>query len=282
MRLVAIQCAPGAVKADNIAMAARLIDQATDPGTPCLVSLPEMWTCLGADRTTKLAQGEALPHPGEAGEPGTAYAFLAETARARGITLHGGSLGERVGDTLFNTTVVMGPDGRELARYRKMHLFDVTTPAGQGYRESSLFGAGDRVVTCPIAWPGGAATLGLSICYDLRFPELFTALRRAGANIVLVPSAFTVETGRDHWEVLLRARAIETQCWVMAAATVGTHRDAAGRPRQTYGHSLICDPWGEVRACLPAGEGAVSAELDAALLDRVRASMPVLAHRRLA
>jgi nitrilase len=279
MLSIAIQAECGASKAGNIATMRRLIEAASRPGA--LVSLPEMWSCLGADRATKLAESEVLPCPGDAGEPASAYRFLCETARALGITLHGGSIGERVGDTLFNTTLVFGPDGRERARYRKIHLFDVTTPTGQGYRESSLFGAGDEVVTCHIGAPGGGITLGLTICYDLRFPELFLALRRAGAEAIMVPAAFTAETGRDHWEVLLRARAIETQCFVIAAATTGTHRDAAGRERLTYGHSLICDPWGTVLATAPEGEGFAAAELDLARLAQVRAGMPVLSHRRL-
>jgi nitrilase len=277
MLATVIQLQPGADKAANIAAARQQIEALCTRGVGSLVSLPEMWTCLGGDRATKFAQSEILPQPGETGEPGSAYAFLSAAARAAGIFLHGGSIGEREGDTLFNTTLVFGPDGGELARYRKIHLFDVTTPNGQGYRESSMFGAGDRVVTCV----AGGLTLGLAICYDLRFPELFLALRRAGAEAIFVPSAFTVETGRDHWEVLLRARAIETQCFVIAAATCGTHHDAAGRPRETYGHSLICDPWGTVLAELPAGAGYASAELDPQRLAKVRSAMPVLDHRRL-
>jgi nitrilase len=222
-------------------------------------------------------QSEALPTPGTIAELGSAYAFLSDVARRRGIFVHGGSIGERDGDQLFNTTLVFGPDGQELARYRKIHMFDVTTPSGQGYRESSMFGAGDRVVT----WRAGDLTLGLTICYDLRFPELFLALRREGADAIFVPSAFTVETGRDHWEVLLRARAIETQCYIVAAATCGIHSDAAGKPRETYGHSLICDPWGRVLASVEEGEGHAAAQLDMASLARVRAAMPVLDHRRL-
>jgi nitrilase len=286
MRAVAVQCEPGASKIENIAMLEAMIEPALDGDHPTLVSLPEMWTCLGADRATKLAESETLPPPGSGSEilaqAGPAYRFLSATARRLGVTMHGGSIGERVGETLFNTTLVFGPDGVECARYRKIHLFDAVMRSGQGYRESSLFGAGDQVVTCSMSLPGRQTTLGLSICYDLRFPELFSALRRSGAEVILVPAAFTVETGRDHWTVLLRARAIETQCWIVAAATIGTHHDGAGRPRQTYGHSLICDPWGEVRACLPEGTGCVSAHIDFAFLDRLRGAMPVLAHRRLA
>ena len=280
MRAIAIQLEPGAVKSENISLAETQIDAAGSGGgdSNTIVSLPEMWSCLGADRATKLQQSEILPAPGDRADAGSAYAFLSATARQRGIYLHGGSIGERDGDRLFNTTLVFGPDGAEIARYRKIHLFDVVTPSGQGYRESSMFGGGDKVVTCRI----GDAILGLTICYDLRFPELYLALRRAGADIIVVPSAFTVETGRAHWDILLRARAIETQCYVIAAATTGTHQDASGRPRHTYGHTLICDPWGEILATLPENAGFAEAEIDLARLADVRAAMPVLDHRRLA
>jgi nitrilase len=282
MRAIVIQMEPVASKAANIMAARALIQSAlTEPG-PALVSLPEMWTCLGADRTTKLAESEILPPPNEQAHPGSAYAFLSSMARETGVTLHGGSIGERVGDRLFNTTLVFGPDGGEIGRYRKIHLFDVTTPGGQGFRESNMFGAGDQIVTCQAGPTTGTITMGLTICYDLRFPELFLALRRAGAEVIMVPSAFTAETGRDHWDVLLRARAIETQCFVIAAATTGTHFDAAGKPRHTYGHSLICDPWGKVCACAADGAGFASATIDLAQLARIRAAMPVLDHRRLA
>jgi nitrilase len=271
MRAIAIQCAPGADKAANIGVIAAMVERAAAEERPALVSLPEMWSCLGAGRAEKLAQSEVLPPPGKTEGAGPAFRFLSETARRLGMTLHGGSIGERDGETLFNTTLVFGPDGAELARYRKIHLFDAVTPSGQGYRESSLFGAGDRVVTCA----AGGVRLGLSICFDVRFPELFGALRRAGAEVIFVPSAFTVETGRAHWEVLLRARAIETQCWVVAAATTGIHHDGAGRERATYGHSLICDPWGEVRAQAGDEIGTIEATIDLAQLARVRAAMPV-------
>ncbi len=277
MRATVIQIAPGADKAANIAAARGQIEAALEAGAGGIISLPEMWSCLGSDRATKLAQSEALPAPGEAAEPGSAYEFLRRVAVQAGVVVHGGSIGECDGDRLFNTTLVFGPDGREIARYRKIHMFDVVTPSGQGYRESLMFGAGDRVVTCSV----GGLTLGLTICYDVRFPELFLALRRAGAEIIFVPSAFTAETGRDHWEVLLRARAIETQCWVIAAATCGTHFDAAGRPRDTYGNSLICDAWGLILARLGDVAGFASAELEPERLKKIRAAMPVLDHRRL-
>jgi nitrilase len=276
MRATVIQFEPGSQRAPNIDTAARLIAEAIAADRPALISLPEMWSCLGGSRDEKLAEAEALPANGTT--PGPAYAFLQETARRHGITVHGGSIGERDGpDRLYNTTLVFGPDGAELARYRKIHLFDITTPSGTGYRESALFSAGETVVTAPL----GAVTLGLTICYDLRFPELFVALRRAGAEAIAVPSAFTVETGRDHWEILLRARAIETQAWVLAAATTGRHFDAQGAPRYTWGHSMIVDPWGHIAASLEAAPGFATAELDLAQVTRVRTAMPVHHHRRL-
>ena len=274
MRVTLLQMNPGADKQANIDQASHLLNDAASDA-PDLVSLPEMWTCLGGDLATKRQAAERLPEPGGTG--GLAYEFLRQVARSRGVTVHGGSLCEDGGERLYNTTVVFGPDGTERARYRKIHLFDITTPDGQGYRESASYGAGDRVVTLDV----GGMRLGLAICYDLRFAELFLALRRAGAEVLMLPSAFTVPTGRDHWEPLLRARAIETQCWVLAAATWGQHRDGGGGIRQTYGHSMIIDPWGAVVAMASDGVGVVSARIDPARTVRVRRDMPVMEHRKL-
>lgn len=278
MRVSVIQMCPGADKAANIGQARGLIDQAVAGDRPDLVSLPEMWTCLGGDRATKFAQAEPLPPRGSNAPGGPAYEFLRGIARERGVMVHGGSIAEAEGERLFNTTVLFDREGGELARYRKIHLFDITTPDGAGYRESATYGAGGEVVSARV----GDTTIGLAICYDLRFPELFLALRRQGAELIFLPSAFTVPTGRDHWEPLIRARAIETQCWIAAAATWGTHRDAKGNPRETYGRSLVCDPWGTVVACVSDGPGFTTARLDPALTRRIRANMPVLEHRRLA
>ncbi len=278
MRLSVIQMCPGAVKADNIDQAARLIDEAVAADRPDIVSLPEMWTCLGGDRATKQAEAEPLPAPGSNTPGGAAYEFLRQTARDRGIHVHGGSLCEAAEGRLFNTTVVFDPQGTEVARYRKIHLFDITTPDGTGYRESATYGAGSEIVT----FEAGGVRVGCAVCYDVRFPELFLALRRAGAELIFLPSAFTVATGRDHWDVLIRARAIETQCWIAAPATWGQHRDGRGEARFTYGHSLVCDPWGAVVARVSDGLGWATARVDPALTRRVRAGMPVLEHRRLA
>jgi len=282
MRLSVVQMNPGSDKIANIAQASHLIDRAIAADHPSMVSLPEMWTCLGGDRATKWEASETLPVQGSNEPGGPAYEFLRETARRQGIYVHGGSLGEQADgqqsdNLLFNTTVVFDPQGVEVARYRKLHLFDIVTPEGQGYRESASYGSGEQIAT----FDADGIRVGCAICYDLRFPELFLALRRAGADLILLPSAFTVATGRDHWDVLIRARAIETQCWIAASATWGQHRDGAGQARLTYGHSLVCDPWGQVIATVSDGTGWTTARIDTALLERIRRDMPVLEHRRL-
>lgn len=278
MRISLVQMNPTADKSENIAQAARLIDAAVAADGPHLVALPELWTIHGGERETKFAAAEELP-PADAASNvagGVAYEFLRETARRHRVHVHGGSIGERQGDRLFNTSLVFGPDGQEVARYRKIHLFDVVTPDGLEYKESATYGAGDKVVT----FTADGMTLGCAICYDLRFPELFLQLRRAQADVIFVPAAFTVHTGRDHWEVLLRARAIETQCWIAASATWGSYTDK-GRPRATYGHSLLADPWGHVVARASDGVGWTTGRVDRDLIGRVRRDMPVLEHRRL-
>ncbi len=278
MRVSVLQMNQGSDKAANIAQAERLIVAAARDGAE-LVSLPETWTNLGGGREARTRAAEALPAPG--GEGGEAYSLLRAMARKHGLHVHGGSVIERGieqgGERLFNTTLVFDREGAEVARYRKIHLFDITGPDGTGYRESALYGAGDTLVS----FTAGGTVFGLSICYDLRFPEQYLALRRAGAEAVFVPSNFTLMTGKDHWEVLLRARAIESQCWVIAAASWGGYEER-GAQRQVYGHSMIVDPWGHVVARCSDGVGIATARLDAAVTARVRRDMPVLEHRRLA
>jgi nitrilase len=278
MRVSVIQMSPNADKAQNIGQAGALIEAALAAERAELVALPEIWTCLGGNRAAKFAAAETLPPPGSGETGGAAYAFLRQMAVRHRIYLHGGSIGELDGDKIYNTSLVFSPDGVELARYRKLHLFDITTPDGQGYKESAVYGAGDAVVTCEV----GALKLGLAICYDLRFPELFLALRRQGADLIVLPAAFTLQTGKDHWEVLLRARAIETQCWIAAPACTGAHVEGSGETRFTYGHSLIADPWGHVVAKASDGPGFAAARIDTEFSARVRANMPVLSHRKLA
>ena len=289
MRVSVMQMSPGSDKAANIDQASRLIAAAVDADRPDIVSLPEIWTCLGGNRAIKHAQAEVLPTYGSNEPGGPAYEFLRSVARSQRIHVHGGSIGEKgpegsnggsgegTGEKLFNTTVVFDPDGTEIARYRKIHMFDIVTPDGKGYRESAVYGAGKDIVT----YEAQGVKVGCAICYDVRFPEVFLALRRAGAELIFLPSAFTLQTGKDHWEVLIRARAIETQCWLAAPATYGKHLDAAGEPRMTFGHSLLCDPWGHVVAKASDGIGWATARIDHALTERVRRDMPVLDHRKL-
>ncbi len=280
MRVSVVQMNPGADKQANIDQARQLATAAIEADRPDIVSLPEVWTCLGGNREDKFSQAERLPAKGSNAPGGPAYEFLRETARGAGVHVHGGSIQETDGgDRLFNTTVVFDPDGREIARYRKIHLFDITTPDGTGFRESNSYGAGDEVVT----YSAGGMTVGAAICYDLRFPELFLGLRRAGAELVFLPSAFTLQTGKDHWEPLVRARAIETQCWLAAPAVWGRYYEGArNEPRDTWGHSMIVDPWGHVVARVSDGTGWASARIEPRITARVRRDMPVLEHRKLA
>jgi deaminated glutathione amidase len=265
MKVALIQMNSQDDKAANLEQARRLIEQAVAEERPDLVALPEIFPLISDD--TGLKQAAAEPVPG-----GDAYGMLQELAAKHRIVLHGGSIIERDGDALYNTTVVFDQGGRELARYRKLHMFDIVTPDGKEYRESATFTRGARTVCLDAL----GTRIGLSICYDLRFPELYLQLAKDGAKVILVPANFTLQTGKDHWEVLLRARAIETQTYVLAPAQWG--RNAGGR-LASYGHSLIVDPWGHVIAKAQDKVGYVAARLDLEEVERVRARMPCAEHR---
>jgi predicted amidohydrolase len=276
MKITVVQMNSGANKDDNIAQARRLIENALDQDKPDIVSLPEVWDSLGGDRSARMANAEHLPPKGSNEPGGPAYEFLRETARAAKVHIHGGSIIEQGPEKLFNTTVVFNPDGTELARYRKMHLFDIVGPDGTGYRESNAYGAGDEIVT----YEANGVKVGCAICYDIRFPDLFWELRKQGAELIFLPSAFTLATGKDHWEPLLKGRAIETQCWFAAPATWGKHLEGKGEPRFTYGHSMIVNPWGSVVAQVSDGIGWATARIDQTVTARIRRDMPVLEHRK--
>ncbi|MDX1541081.1 MAG: carbon-nitrogen hydrolase family protein [Geminicoccaceae bacterium] len=265
MKVALIQMNSQGDKARNLEDARRLIERAIAEEGPDLAALPEVWTCLSEDQDEKLAAAEPLPD-------GDAYGLLREIAARHGVIVHGGSLIERDQDELFNTTVVFDRTGSEIARYRKIHLFDITTPDGREFRESATFGRGMRTVT----FEAGGARIGCTICYDVRFAELYLALAKAGVDVIMVPAAFTLQTGKDHWEVLLRARAIETQTFVLAPAQFGRY---AGGRLACYGHSVVVDPWGHVIARAPDRPGYVAARLDLEDIRRVRERMPVAQHR---
>jgi predicted amidohydrolase len=264
-RIAAVQMASGADKASNLATAERLVKEAAARGA-ALVGLPENVAWMGPE-TERSAAAEPLEGP-------TLQRFSA-LARAASVHLLAGSVLETgaPGGRLYNTSVLFGPTGERLAVYRKMHLFDVEVGDGQTYRESAAVAPGKDVVS--VQTPLGR--IGLSVCYDLRFPELYRALSKEGAVLLTVPSAFTLMTGKDHWEVLLRARAIENQTYVLAPAQGGRHPG----DRLTYGHAMVVDPWGLVVACASEGEGLAVAEMETGLLERVRARLPALQHRRL-
>jgi deaminated glutathione amidase len=240
-----------------------------------LVALPENFAFMG-DESKKLAIAERI----DADPPGPIVAALRSAARDARVWLVAGGMPERSDDPArpFNTSLLLEPDGRLVATYRKVHLFDVDLPDGTKLLESAATTAGSEPSVNEISGRAGKPVcLGMSICYDLRFPELYRRLGERGARIVTVPAAFTLTTGKDHWHVLLRARAIENQVFVLAPAQHGKHP----RGRQTYGKSLIVDPWGDVLAQCAEGEGFAMARLDFAAQDRVRASLPCLAHRRM-
>jgi predicted amidohydrolase len=262
LRAAAVQLNSNADKARNLAAAERLVRAAAADGAE-LVALPEKWNLLAGGEEL-VAAAESLDGPSLTAARGW--------ARELGIHLLAGSIAERgEGEKPSNTSVLIGPAGEDLADYRKIDMFDVDA-GGVSYRESEHEQPGSEVVTGPV----GELIAGLSVCYDLRFPELFRILALRGARVLTVPSAFTAATGRAHWEVLLRARAIENQAFVLAPNQVG----AAPPHFDSFGHSAIVDPWGKLLALAPDGECFVAADLDLAAQDRVREELPSLANRR--
>ena len=261
----AVQMSSGPDRVRNLARATALVREAATRGAR-LVVLPEVFAWRGPR-----ADEDAIPEP----IPGPTTTALAGLARELGLYLCGGSLLERVAGEprAFNTSCLFDPTGSLIARYRKIHLFDVDLPGRVTVQESATRAPGDQAVTAATT----LGTLGLSVCYDLRFPELYRALARGGAEILLAPSAFTFPTGAAHWEVLCRARAVENQCYLIAPNQTGQSPHGF----LDYGDSLIVDPWGRVLARAPDGEGVVTAEIDLAYLARVRQELPALRHVRL-
>ncbi len=267
MRVAAVQLNATADLGRNLEAAEGLVRDAAADGAE-LVALPEKWNVLG-DAEAMRSAAEPLDGPTLTAVKGWAGDL--------GVTILAGSIGERVegSDHLFNTSALIDADGELVASYRKIHLFDVDV-GGVSYRESDTEAAGDDVVAADVDLGGETVELGLTVCYDLRFPELYRILALRGARIVTVPAAFTAVTGRDHWEVLLRARAIENQFFVLAPNQVGE----APPHYDSWGHSMIVDPWGTVLAEAPDSECFVAADLDLSEQERVRSELPSLANRR--
>jgi predicted amidohydrolase len=248
----------------NLNSAEALVDEAARRGAR-FVSLPENFAFL---------RSEGVPIPDAQDLDGPWVRRMAACAKHHEITLLLGSIPEKIpGDTrIYNTSVLIGPDGKTLAFYRKIHLFDIDLPGMEHLKESRSVAPGDAVLVAQTDF----GALGLSICYDLRFPELYREMVRRGATVLAVPSAFTERTGKAHWEVLLRARAIENLAYVVAAAQVGRH----GPGRASHGHAMIVDPWGTIRAQLGDDEGIALAELDFEGQERMRRELPALSHAR--
>lgn len=250
---------------ENLANVERFLDEAAAMGVQ-FASLPEYWSYLG-------------PYAGfdQAAQsiPGPLIARLQEKARQHRMIVHGGSIVERHPDQpgrFYNTCVLINREGEIIAKYRKIHLFDVDLTNGEKHYESTRIAPGNELVTAEV----DGITFGLTICYDLRFPELYRLLALRGAQILMVPAGFTLHTGRDHWEVLLRARAIENLCYVVAPAQVGSYPP----DRQCFGRSMIVDPWGLVLAQAPDVPGVTLAEIDLAAIERARRQIPCLENRR--
>lgn len=251
----------------NLARCRELTAQAASEGAH-LVVLPECFSFLGRSEGDKLAIAEAIDGAGPI------MGALRELATKHGVWIVGGGTPEKVpGDArrAYNTAVAIDPRGEIVARYRKIHLFDVDIPGGAVLRESDSTAPGDELVVIDVA----GAPVGISICYDVRFPELYRQLvKDMGAEVLLVPAAFTAHTGAAHWHLLLRARAIEDQAWVVAAAQWGSHN----KKRDSYGHTMIVDPWGTIAGERAEGDGVVLANLDGAAVDKRRTQMPCLTH----
>jgi predicted amidohydrolase len=263
--LAAAQMTSTADRGRNLDTAIRLINEAADMGAK-LIGLPENFAYMGPE-DGRLATAETIEGP--------TLSALREVARQRSVYVIAGSIAERVADPkkTANTSALIADDGSIVAVYRKIHLFDVQIPDGARYAESEVVQAGDQAIIAPTA----LGRIGLTICYDLRFPELYRKLAGFGAQILSIPAAFTLYTGKDHWEVLLRARAIENLAYVVAPAQVGSH----SAKRQTFGNAMIVDPWGVVLARCADGEGVCVAPFRRERIERVRLELPALKHRKL-
>ncbi|AEG14116.1 Nitrilase/cyanide hydratase and apolipoprotein N-acyltransferase [Desulfofundulus kuznetsovii DSM 6115] len=250
-------------KEKNLVRAREMIARAAKQGAR-LVVLPEMFNCPYVARL--------FPRYAESYPEGPSLQMLSRAAREEGVYLVGGSLPERDGDQVYNTSFIFAPDGRLLGKHRKMHLFDVELASGLTVKESSTLGAGNQVTVIP----SELGDLGVAICYDIRFPELMRLMVLKGARVVVIPAAFNMTTGPAHWELIFRMRAIDNQAYFIGASPA---RDPMA-PYVAYGHSLVVDPWGNVVSMAREGEEIIYAEIDLDLIERIRSELPLLRHRR--
>ncbi|HWT61690.1 MAG TPA: carbon-nitrogen hydrolase family protein [Ochrobactrum sp.] len=271
MKISLIQTSPQADKAENLRITRGLMEDAVRTDSPDLIVLPEYFEYYGGSPEEKLAAAESVPG-------GPAYKMAQDFAREHKVFVHAGTLMEKVPNEkrIYNSTFVFNREGKEIAHYRKIHMFDIVGPDGTAYKESATVKPGENVVVYDL----DGFKIGCAICYDIRFAELYLELEKAGADVIVLPAAFTLQTGKDHWEVLARARAIETQTYFAACGQTGS-TVSNGERRHTYGHSLVCDPWGHVVARASDGVGFVTARIERAQIERVRSLIPMSSHRRI-
>ena len=264
MKIAALQLCASDDPVANLALTLSMVRQAAEAGAQ-FIATPEVTNCISSSRR-HLNQVLALQEDDQ-----TLAAMCAAAARF-GVWISVGSLALKLpdDDRFTNRSFMIDPSGRIVAQYDKIHMFDVTLSETEQYRESDGYRAGDHAVIADTAF----GKIGMTICYDIRFPHLYRGLAKSGASILLIPAAFAQPTGRAHWEVLLRARAIETGCFVIAAAQTGEHHTSQGHPRKTYGHSMIVSPWGEILADAGEDRGIIYADLDLSLVESTRARVP--------
>ena len=264
MKIACVQMTTGCDPTQNLATIAAQVEMAAQAGAE-IVALPETCTFMEKNRAAMQARLETQADS-------QVLAALQNIAKTNAVFILVGSmiLADETSDKAVNRSVLIAPDGQVQAQYDKIHMFDVELEDGERHHESAAYRAGDCLVTSEV----NGVTLGLSICYDLRFPNLYRRLAEAGAQVIVVPSAFTKQTGEAHWHILLRARAIETGCFIVAPAQIGRHENG----RETYGHSLIIDPWGEILAEASDDDEVIIAEMDMTLADKARQQIPALAH----
>lgn len=270
MKVTLIQTNPQQDRTKNIAETRALMEDAVANDAPDLIVLPEYFEVYGLTPAEKIAAAE--------GRDGTAYKMAQDFARAHKTFVHAGTIMEPIEgeDRIYNTSFVFDREGREVAAYRKIHMFDIDTPDGASFRESASVKPGEDIVTFEI----DGLRFGCTICYDIRFAELFLELEKRGCDVIVVPAAFTLQTGKDHWELLLRARAVETETYVVACGQTGS-TNVKGKKQDCYGNSLVCDPWGLTVARASDGVGYVTARIEKKQIERVRGLIPVAKHRRL-
>ena len=264
MKIAALQLCASDDPVANLALTLSMVRQAAEAGAK-FIATPEVSNCVSSSRRR---QNEVLALQ----EDDETLAAMCAAAARFGVWISVGSLALKLpdDDRFINRSFMIDPSGQIVAQYDKIHMFDVTLSETEQYRESDGYRAGDHAVIADTAF----GKIGMTICYDIRFPHLYRGLAKSGASILLIPAAFAQSTGRAHWEVLLRARAIETGCFVIAAAQTGEHQTTQGRPRKTYGHSMIVSPWGEIMADAGEDQGIIYADLDLSLVESTRARVP--------